>query len=157
MSGWQLLPMAVRGSSSRPFFQHPQGPHSSPPSPVPTLHSATTRPPPPRSDCSPFLPHLSLSGKPHLLQVGLALPAVGTKIRVGTACPQEACSLRGGGWVQQAVEQGRACGAVGPHCGRWRRAAPAVSPLLSWGLQPHSVLKASLRAFSSFPIAQTEL
>ena len=148
MSGWQLLPMAVRGSSSRPFFKHPQGPFSSPPSPVPT----------PRDQIAPlscltclYLANLTFSRWAwrcllRALKYAWALPALR---RLAVSGEADGCSRL---WSKAGRAEQWALTVVG---GGGRR--PAVSPVPSWGLQPHSVLKASLRAFSSFPIAQTEL
>lgn len=130
------------------------------PTPAQSPHSILPPPGPREIRLLPFpASPLSLSGKCHLLQMGLVLPAEDAKIHLGPPALLLTVS-QGGGRVHQSVEQGRACRAVGPCCGGV--GGLAVSPLLSWGLQPHSLFKASLRAFSSFSqlcklIAQTEL
>ena len=118
------------------------------PTPAQSPHSILPPPGPPEIRLLPFpASPLSLSGKCHLLQMGLVLPAGDAKIHLGPPALLLTVS-QGGGRVHQSVEQGRACRAVGPCCGGV--GGLAVSPLLSWGLQPHSLFKASLRAFSSF-------
>lgn len=124
MSGWQLLPMAVRGSSSRPFFQHPQGPLSSPPQPSPHTpfchHQAH-----PRDQIAP-LSCLTCLYPANLTFSRWAWRCLLRALKYEWALPalRRLAVSRGGGWVHQAVEQGKACRAVGPYCGRWRRAAP---------------------------------
>ena len=131
------------------------------PTPAQSAHSMLPPPGAPEIRLLPFpASPLSLSGKPYLLQVGLVLPAGDTKICLGPPALRRLTVSQEGGRVHQSVEQGRVCRAVGPCCGGV--GGLAVSCLLSWGLQLHSLFKASLRAFSSFSqfcklIAQTEL
>lgn len=149
------------GPHQGPSFGIPRDPSPAHPSPVPTLHSATTRPP--RDQMAP-LSCLTCLYPANLTFSRWAWCCLLRALKYAWALPalRRPAVSRGGGRAHQAVEQGRACEqwALAVVGGGGRR--PAVSPLPSWGLQPCSLLQASLRAFSSFPqlcklIAQTEL
>lgn len=117
MSGWQLLPMAIVGGTHQgPSFGIARTPSPAHPSPVPTLHSATTRPP--RDQIAPLSCLTSVS----IQQMSSPPDGPGAacwgrfKIHLGPPALLLTVS-QGGGRVHQSVEQGRACRAVGPCCG----------------------------------------
>lgn len=152
MSGWQLLPMAI-GVLIRPFFRAARDPSPAPPQPV---HTPFCHHQAPRDQIAPLSCLTSVSIPANVISSRWAWCCLGLKYTWALlpSClqsPREVGQTPECGARQGVLTVGLAVEGWGPG-----------SVSLSWGLQPHSCSKASLRAFSSFPqlrklIAQTEL